>query len=103
MNDQPDPPRLPFGEACQQMRRDLIVTMQAYQVFSVHAIELIERPNCTLRIIREVVNGLASSLDAILMPQQALHDYSNELLADVGLDLPLGVIPKQTGEPNHGS
>ena len=102
MSDQPDqPPRQPFGDACQQMRRDLIIALKAYQVFCENAIEMIERPNCTMRAIYFIVSGAAANLETLRIPQAAIEQWASEPLADVGLDLPLGKIP-QTGDSDRG-
>jgi hypothetical protein len=97
VNDQP--PRQSFGEAAQQMRRDLIVSLKAYQVFCENAIEMIERPNCTVRAIYLVVSGAAANLEVLRIPQAAIEQWAAEPLADVGLDMPLG---KMTGDTDRG-
>jgi len=94
------PPRQPFGEAAQQMRRDLIVSLKAYQVFCENAIELIERPNCTVRAIHFVVSGAAANLEVLRIPIAAIEQWATEEpLADVGLDLTLG---RMTGDTDRG-
>lgn len=102
MFDEPDQPR--FGDTAQQMRVDLITALKAYQVFCENAIELIERPNCTMRVIYAVVSGAGASLEVLRIPQTAIEQWADEPLSDVGLDMPLGKLPqlKSQGDADHG-
>jgi hypothetical protein len=102
VSEQPDqPPRQPFGEAVQDMRRDLIVTLSAFRIFCDNAIELTERPNVTMRAMYAILSGVGATLEMLRIPQAAIEQWAEEPLSDVGFDLPLGRLT-QTGDPNHG-
>jgi hypothetical protein len=83
------------------MRRDLAVAMRHHEIFAKNAAEILERVNCTPRLIMAIVDRTAEYLEVFAACKAPLDEWARNPLAEIGLDMPLGKIPN-TGEPNRG-
>jgi hypothetical protein len=101
VSDQPDHPPIIFSEAAQAVRRNVLEMMRGHELMARGAIEAMENPICTLRIIQAALVGFAGSLELTSASLNLIDDLSHMPLADVGFEMMLGAI-NETGESNRG-
>lgn len=96
-----DQPQITFSEAAQAVRLNALQMMRGHEQIARGAVEALENPACTLRVVQAALDGFLNSLELSNASLRLIDTMADMPLAEAGFEMMLGKIP-QTGEPNHG-
>jgi hypothetical protein len=105
VSEQPDqPPRKTFGQNAQEFRRELADVLRHHEIYARNALEILQRPNCTVALMKQIIDRTAEYVQVIGSCQIVIDQWLSEPLSEIGLDMPLGRMPEtpQTGERPNG-